>query len=153
MVIFDIATAPIDFMVTGIILAGAVVVGVGSRLVDLGWERQALVAFSALALVFAVGNVALTILERNTLLEQYRSGDTQVVEGRVSNFSRDTRTGRGPQSFDVGEHHFEMWGLRETAAFNQTVSQGGPNLSSRCVRVVFNQDREILQLALLDNPC
>jgi hypothetical protein len=75
--------------------------------------------------------------EYESLRQVVLEGRYTVLEGRVTDFQRDPWGGNVPQIFSVAGHRFEVHGPRMTASFHQTVSQGGPDLTGKCVRIGF----------------
>lgn len=90
------------------------------------------------------------------LREAIDRGAYTVVEGRVTNFRRDPPGGNEPQSFAVNGRRFLVRGASVTAAFHDTVSRGGPDLSDKCVRIAFvewHRDVEPKIIRLEVRPC
>lgn len=87
-------------------------------------------------------------------------GRATVIEGPVLDFERDPWTANLPQRFRVGEHRFAVHASTVTPAFRQTVSRGGPDLTGKCVRIVFVRDtrfrparKMIVWLGVREDPC
>ena len=86
-----------------------------------------------------------------TSLDSYRacgalkSGDYEVVEGRVENFTPMPWEGHADESFDVNGVRFSYSDYEITAGFNNSASHGGPVRSGLPVRIAY-KDGEILRL-------
>lgn len=84
-------------------------------------------------------------------------GDVGVVSGPVRNFQADSAIGNGAQTFSVLGIEFVLRSHQITAAFNDTVGSGGPNLIGRCVRVAFvregDETLKIVWLGVLKTEC
>ena len=81
-----------------------------------------------------------------------------ILESRVADFQPDPWDGDGPQVFSVAGHPFEIRSFDSTTAFGRTVSEGGPDLSNKCVRVAFTQNEatrqdRIVWLAIRRSGC
>ena len=101
-------------------------------------------AIRVLVAIAACLGVALTAFSVFTHWNEYRalrfaaSHDTyRTLESRVRDFRRDPTSGDGSQTFSVSGQRFLMNSSDITAGYNQTVSQGGPDLTDKCVRVSF----------------
>jgi len=82
------------------------------------------------------------------------SGDYEQAEGQVTRFVADASDGRTPARFTVGNQQFEVFRYQSTAAFKDTPSAGGPDLSGKCVVVrSIAGTGEIVFLAVASPPC
>jgi hypothetical protein len=86
-----------------------------------------------LTLISTVG----TFLPRHTWSERLRAGETEYVEGVITNFVPMPSGCHGQEHFDIGSQHFEYADCRITTGFNHSSTEGGPVRAGETVRVNF----------------
>ena len=151
--VFDAAAQPMRNW--GFPAIGLIFVGIGLVLVfrpawvPFGhrWLRRGL--FPWLYLLFATGWTivsGLTVgLDSYRAVQALKTGDYNVVEGPVVNFTPMPMEGHADEQFDVGGVHFAYSDYGVTAGFNNSASHGGPIRSGLLVRIAY-KDGEILRL-------
>lgn len=90
-----------------------------------------------------------TLTEFNRLQSQYAHAHYETVQGIVVDFEPASGAGNSPERFAVDGVRFELHAPMSTAAYHQTSRSGGPNLSGRCVRIAYTDEKQILWLGIL----
>jgi hypothetical protein len=90
-----------------------------------------------------------TYSEYSNLRSAYKSGNFDVVEGRVTYFMPMPYSGHAMEKFCVNDHCFEYSDFVVSGSFNNTMSHGGPIREGLPVRVTFVRNKIIkLEVAL-----
>jgi hypothetical protein len=115
------------------------------------------------AIAIAIIGVLLAAFEFGSTWYQYkkysdalRYGRVRAVEGHVVRFFPDDASGHTPETFYVGGMRFSISPAAVSAAFGNTVSKGGPDLSNACARILYIDDmneRRIVWLGLKRRDC
>ncbi|MES1200440.1 MAG: hypothetical protein ABUS57_03215 [Pseudomonadota bacterium] len=90
------------------------------------------------------------------LVGELRAGEYQTAIGYVEKYSGDDDMGHRPETFSVGLSDFSFRGVDISPAFHHSVALGGPELTGKCVRVLYDQRQEILWLGVresIGSPC
>ena len=82
-----------------------------------------------------------------------QSGAYRTVEGRVEGLGVPPLGNHGPEVFQVSGHQFEVEHPMTSEAFNQTVYDGGPDLTGKCVLIHYTRPNEIIWLGVSDTGC
>lgn len=80
-------------------------------------------------------------------------GEYRAVVGIVENFHGDTILGKSSETFSVDGHYFSFRGVGSSPSFHHSTGQGGPDLTGKCVRILFTDRREILWLGTSETAC
>ena len=157
--VFDIAAAGFkswSFPAFGLIfVAIGAILFVRRRSLPGRWSERprASAAFAGVYLAFAVFWTATAFLstygEYRSLSEAERSGQVQVVEGRVADFRPMPAAGHAMERFCVADACFEYSDFVVTGGFNNTSSHGGPIRAGLAVRVSHVHGR-IVKLEVAD---
>lgn len=97
--------------------------------------------FGLIGFVFLLGMSMKWIIDEHAayrnVVRTVQAGEAQVLEGRVSNFIRGSRSGNIPDRFELAGRRFEVRADAGPPAFVNTVARGGPNLDGLCLRIQF----------------
>ncbi len=152
-VIFDISQQSFDWLGVTFPFASLAALGIGFATLSRGDRLRAMGAIiAAVSLVLLICSASLATYLLHRLKAEYSAGRFTVVEGVVDEFRPDAHSGQQTEVFSIEGHFFALrpsWG----PGFNQTVSQGGPDLSGKCVRIAFIDPNEILWLGVRHAGC
>lgn len=87
-------------------------------------------------------------VQLNRLQSASESGAYRTAEGRVEGFAVPPAGNHGPEVFRVNGQRFEVEHPMTSEAFNQTVYDGGPDLTGRCVLIHYTKPNEIIWLGV-----
>ncbi len=122
------------------------VAAVAHRIMEGGNEGHSILArlsgelrfFFVIVVIIVAGFVLINIVPRYVDGQRLASGETEQVQGVVSNFTRMAEGCHGPQeSFDVGTQHFEYADCRITGGFNNSCTDGGPICGGEVVKLDY----------------
>jgi hypothetical protein len=138
LVLFDISRTPYWGWCFGLLGLGMSAGGLGFFFLGETKAKRAAGAYLVVAgMLGAIVFSGQALYDYLSLRRSYATGRYLAVEGVVQDFQRDYSTGKSPQTFTVGDRHFEIWAATWAPDFHHTVGFGGPNLSGRCVRILF----------------
>lgn len=157
-VLFDLAGNPyqppiFSIVWTTLIGAGCLLFFARSR-----GNLRLLPTFAALAMIaFGASSIKTHHDSFLSMRSAVQSGRAIAVEGMVHEFRPDAGNGNGTESFTLADQHFVISSNVETPAFNRTVGTGGPDLTGKCVRILFLRQgsnlREIVWLGIRRSGC
>lgn len=99
------------------------------------WFRVFPYLFTGFAMIWVAITFAATFSEYWELRRALRSGQFEVVEGKVVDFVPMPADGHVMERFTVNGHRFEYSDAVPTAGFNNTQSHGGPIREGLIVRI------------------
>ncbi|MFZ6642258.1 hypothetical protein ACO0LL_21225 [Undibacterium sp. TC4M20W] len=109
--------------------------------------------FPYMLLAIGMGSAYLTYqhsyVAYTDLRSAYEAGKCEITEGKVENLQRNFKKGESPVSFDIGHKQFAFRGGRDTPAFQQTTSSGGPVREGQQLRIA-SCDGAIVKLEIMD---
>jgi hypothetical protein len=119
---------------------------------------QQMLAGGALAAGMAFG--AFSLFEHHQdyvrMRAQLQNGQAIALEGVVRYFQADSSIGNGSQKFTITGREFIVSSNSVTPGFTRTAGTGGPDLTGKCVRVVFVNEgvrRDIVWLGIRRSGC